>query len=114
MEHKAHREFNEDVFRQVCNEALEDLPAVAGDERVDWETKHIAVLEHLLRKIRGFCGVYEVTIRDLTGIPRSSQLRQEIIDVIEHDSLTKHQTSSFFHKAPIVEEYVQKAIGTES
>ncbi|MGI9106961.1 MAG: hypothetical protein ACR2G4_12015 [Pyrinomonadaceae bacterium] len=115
MAHKEHPQFNETVFKQLCNKALAELPEIAKDVHVDWETKHVAVLEHLLAKVRDFCGVEEgFKFEDLTGYPRSTQLKQEIIGIVDFDSVHEHPTSVFFYKQPIIEEYVKKAIGAES
>jgi hypothetical protein len=103
MAHKQHEEFNEGVFTRLCDEALRDLP---GDSRSEE-----AALDYLLHKVRNFCGVESVKIRDYTGIPRAVQLKQQIVDVVEHDSIVEHPTSSFFKKEPIIDEYVRKVTG---
>jgi hypothetical protein len=115
MVHKEHKQFSERVFEQLCNQAREELPEITHDPKVDWETKHVAVLEHLLAKVRDFCGVVDgFRLEDLTGYSRSIQLKQEIIGLVDFDSVHEHQTSVFFYKQPIIEEYVRKAIGEES
>ncbi len=101
MAHKSHEQFNEAVFRRLCDEAISDLPVEARDEE--------AVLEHLLAKVRSFCGVDQVTFRDDAGVTRSAQLKQQIIDVVEYDSLIEHPLSLSFSKAPIIDEYVRMA-----
>jgi hypothetical protein len=112
MAHKEHKQFNETVFKQLCDKAHEELPEIVRDAHADWETKHIAVLEHLLAKVRDFCGVEEgFKFEDLTGYPRSIQLKQEIIGIVDFDSVHEHPTSVFFYKQPIIEEHVRKAIG---
>ena len=114
MTHKEHKQFNETVFKQLCDEAREALPEIAMDVQADWETRQVAVLEHLLAKVRDFCGVEEgFKFEDLTGYPRSIQLKQEIIGIVDFDSIHEHQTSVFFYKQPIIDEYVKKAIGEQ-
>lgn len=56
MAHKQHEEFNEGVFRRLCDEALAGLPGGSRGEEV--------ALDHLLRKVRNFCEVESVKIRD--------------------------------------------------
>ena len=115
MAHQQHKQFNETVFKGLCNEARKELPEIVKDAQVDWETKHVAVLEHLLAKVQDFCGVEEgFKFEDLTGYPRSIQLKQEIIGLVDFDSVHEHPTSVFFYKQPIIEEYVREAIGEES
>jgi hypothetical protein len=115
MAHQQHKQFTETVFKELCDKALEELPEIAKDAQVDWETKHVAVLEHLLAMVRDFCGVEEgFKFEDLTSYPRSIQLKQEIIGLVDFDSVHEHPTSVFFYKQPLIEEYVRKAIGEES
>lgn len=114
MTHKEHKQFNETVFKQLCNEARKDLPEIVKDTQVDWESKHVSVLEHLLAKVREFCGVEEgFKFEDLSGYPRSLQLKQEIIGIVDFDSVHEHPTSVFFYKQPIIEDYVRKAISDQ-
>ena len=102
MVHKSYEQFNEGVFKKLSDESLKDLLAGARDEEA---------LDHLLGKVRSFCGVDIVKIRDYTDVPRSMQLKQQIIDVVDHDSVVEHPSSSFFLKEPIIDEYVRKATG---
>ena len=115
MAHKEHKPFDETVFKQLCLKAMEGIHAVVKDTQVDWETKEVAVLEHLLATVRDFCGVeYGFKFDDLTSYPRSIQLKQEIIGIVDFDSVHEHPTSVFFYKQPIIEEYVRKALANES
>jgi hypothetical protein len=112
MTHKEHKDFNATVFKQLCDEVLEDLPDVAMDEQVDWEIRHVAVLERLLKRVRDYCGVYEgFKMEDLRGYPLSLQLKQKIIGIVDFDSVHEHTSSVFFYKQPIIEEFVARAIG---
>lgn len=98
MAHKAHEQFTGSVFKKLCDAALDDLPADARDEE--------SALEHLLTKVKSFCGVEAGQFRDSTGVPRLARLKQQIIDVVERDSILEHPTSSYFRKEPIIDEYV--------
>jgi hypothetical protein len=112
MTHKEHKEFNATVFKQLCDEVLENLPVVAKDESINWEIRHVAVLERLLEKVRNYCGVYEGFIMgDLKGYPLSLQLKQKIIGIVDFDSVHEHPSSVFFYKQPIIEDFVTRAIG---
>ena len=112
MTHKEHKEFDASVFKQLCNEVLEDLADVAKDEQNDWEIRHTAVLEQLLKRVRDYCGVYEgFKMEDLRGYPLSLQLKQKIIGIVDFDSVHEHPCSVFFYKQPIIDELVTQAIG---
>ena len=112
MAHKEHKPFDETVFEALCQKASEDLPEIVKDTEVDWEIKQVKILEHLLVTVRDFCGIGEgFKFDDLSSYPRSIQLKQEIIGIVDFDSVHEHPTSAFFHKQPIIEEYVRKAIG---
>jgi len=111
-EHKKHEPFDEKVFRKLCDEALEDLPLIVTDTGATVEEKRIAVLERLVQKVRQHCGVIEgFKLEDLSGYSRSVQLVQEILGIVDFDSLHEHSHSNFFRKQPIIQEYVQKATG---
>jgi hypothetical protein len=115
MVHKEHKPFNETVFKALCQRASEDLPETVKDAQFDWETRHVAALEHLLAIVQDFCGIAEgFKFQDLSGFPRSIQLKQEIIGIVDFDSVHEHPTSVFFLKQPIIEEYVRETIGDES
>ena len=115
MAHKEHKPFNETVFKALCQRASENLPEIVKDTEVDWETKHVAALEHLLAMVQDFCGIGEgFRFDDLSSYPRSIQLKQEIIGIVDFDSVHEHPTSVFFHKLPIIEEYIREAISDES
>jgi hypothetical protein len=112
MAHKEHKDFNATVFKQLCDEVLENLSDVAKNDQVDWEIRHIAVLEQLLKRVRDYCGVYEgFKMEDLRGYPLSLQLKQKIIGIVDFDSVHEHASSVFFYKQPIIEEFVVQAIG---
>jgi hypothetical protein len=112
MKHIPHDEFNAEVFRRVCQKALETLLPTAHQEQSDLETRQELALEHLLNEVRAFCGVREpLKLEDVTGYPRSVLLVQEIGGTVEMDSLHYHQTSVFFNKVPIIDEYVEQATG---
>ena len=112
MPHKEHEDFSAAVFKQLCDEVLEYLPDIAKDEQVDWEIRHIAVLELLLKRVSDYCGVYEgFKMEVLRGYPVSLQLKQKIIGIVDFDSVHEHSNSVFFYKQPIIEEFVEQAIG---
>jgi hypothetical protein len=112
MTHKEHKAFNATVFKQLCDEVLEDLPDVAKDGQLDWEIRHIAVLEQLLKSVCDYCGVYDgFKMEDLRAYPLSLQLKQKIIGIVDFDSVHEHASSAFFYKQPIIEEFVTRAIG---
>ncbi len=113
--HKEHKEFNEAVFKDLCRRAIEDLPEEVKHSQAKWEQKQVMVLEHLLAKVRDFCGVEEgFKFDDLTGFPRSMHIKQEIIGIVDFDSIHEHTSGVFFRKQPIIEDYVKRAIGGES
>lgn len=115
MAHKEHKPFNATVFKALCQKASEDLPEIVKTTTGDWETRQVKVLEHLLAIVRDFCGVGEgFKFDDLSSYPRSIQLKQEIIGIVDFDSVHEHPTSVFFRKQPIIEEYVRNAIGDQT
>jgi hypothetical protein len=112
MAHKTHKQFDEVVFTQLCNKSLREVSETLKASQVDWETKQIAFLEHLLKKVQEFCGVEEgFKFEDLTEYPQSVQIKQKIIGIVDFDSVHEHSTMVFFYKQPIIEEYIRKAIG---
>ncbi|HMH42682.1 MAG TPA: aspartate--tRNA ligase [Pyrinomonadaceae bacterium] len=112
-QHKSHEPFNEEVFRRLVNEALTDLPSIVLDPKSKLEEKEVAVLERLLEKVARHCGVIQgLEFEDLSNQPRKLQLIQQIIGVIEFDSLHNHATSVFFRKQPIIKEFLDKALPT--
>jgi hypothetical protein len=114
MVHKDHKQFTEAVFKQLCERAKQDLPDTARNSEEDWETKEVAVLEHLLAEVRNFCGLEEgFKFDNLSSYPRSIQLKQQIIGIVDFDLVQEHPTMVFFYKQPIIEEYVRKAIGAK-
>jgi aspartyl-tRNA synthetase len=111
-DHKKHEPFDENVFRELSNKALEDLPIIVTDPKSTIEEKQIAVLERLVEKVRQHCGIVEgFRVEDLSGYPRALQLVQEIVGIVDFDNLDKHSGPGFFRKVPIIQEYVQKATG---
>lgn len=115
MTHKDHKPFNEMVFRRLCQKASEEMHEIVKDPQVDREKMQVAFLEYLLATIRDFCGVENgFKFDDLSSYPRSVQLKQEIIGIVDFDSVHEHPTSRFFYKQPIIEEYLRKAIAAES
>jgi hypothetical protein len=112
MAHKKHKQFDEAVFTELCNNSLKELSETVKASQVDWETKQVAFLEYLLKKVQEFCGVEEgFRFEDLTGYPQSVQIKQKIIGIVDFDSVHEHPTMVFFYKQPIIEEYIKKAIG---
>lgn len=112
MAHKDHKEFDARVFKQLCDEVLEDLPDSAKDIQAEWEIRQITVLEQLLEKVRDYCGVYEgFRMEDLEGYPLSLKLKQKIIGIVDFDSVHEHPSSVFFKKQRIIEDFVTKALG---
>jgi|SRR6185437_11820447 len=115
MTHKDHKPFNEMVFRRLCQKASEEMPENVQDAQVDREKQQVAFLEHLLATVREFCGVENgFKFDDLSRYPRSIQLKQEIIGIVDFDSVHEHPMSVFFYKQPIIEEYIRKTISAES
>jgi hypothetical protein len=110
MSDKEHKEFNESVLRQLCEEASKTLPTV--DPSAAWEPKAEIVLNHLKNKVIGFCGVPEgFNFQNVSGFPRYSQLVSEIVGIIDFDVVQEHGSYKFFYKAPIVMQYVIDIIG---
>ncbi|MEK6279528.1 MAG: hypothetical protein AABN95_04170 [Acidobacteriota bacterium] len=110
--HKEHKQFTEAVFKQLCERAEKDLPDTARNSEIDWETRQVAVLEHLLSKVQNFCGLEEgFRFDDLSAYPRTTQIKQQIIGIVDFDLVHEHPTMGFFYKQPIIEDYVRKAIG---
>jgi hypothetical protein len=62
-------------------------------------------------KVQHHCGLIDwFEFEDLSEQPRSVQLMQDIMRLVEYDSLHEHPTSVFFRKGPMIEEYISKAI----
>ena len=58
-----------------------------------------------LRVIGGF------KVEDLTDNPRKIQVVQQIVGIVDFDSVHVHPSSVFFRKQPIIKEYLDKALG---
>jgi len=109
---RPHEPFNEEVFRQLVDEALADLPSIVLDQNSSQEEKEIAVLERLLKRVTRHCGIIEgFKFEDLTGHPRKIQVVQQIVGIVDFDSVHVHPSLVFFRKQPIIKEYLDKALG---
>src|SRR5947209_5537474 len=112
MAHKEHKKFSSSVLREICNEALLDLPAAAKDESANWEARAEAALEHLKNKIIDFCGVeHGFGFRNVSRLPRYAQLVYEIIDIVDADIVAEqHGGFVFFWKEPKIADYLKEAV----
>jgi hypothetical protein len=109
MTHKNHEEFSEEVFRNICEDALQCLPDIAKNSTLQRPIRERAALEHLLALVKQFCGIeHGFSFEDVSKLPRNIQIKQEIIGVVDFDSLHEHPTSSFFRKEPVIDDYLGK------
>ena len=111
-EHRPHEPFNEVVFRRLVDEALANLPSIVLDQNSSREEKEIAVLERLLDKVTRHCGIIGgFKFEDVTDHPRKIQVVQQIVGIVDFDSVHEHTSSVAFKKQPIIKEYLDKALG---
>src|SRR5438477_6956393 len=111
-EHRPHEPFNEVVFRRLVDEALANLPSIVLDQSSSREEKEIAVLERLLDKVTRHCGIIGgFKFEDVTDHPRKIQVVQQIVGIVDFDSVHEHTSSVAFKKQPIIKEYLDKALG---
>jgi hypothetical protein len=112
MVHVEHKEFSSGVLKEVCNKALETLPAI--NENETWEKKAEIALEHLKTRVLEFCGVEQHLFYDekyVNKLPRFARLIFEIADLIDFDVIHHHGPFTPFRKGEIISKYVVDAVG---
>jgi leucyl-tRNA synthetase len=94
---------SEFVFRELCNEALADLPVTVTDLTISPELRREAALRHLYSKLRSLVGSAEIPLVTLRG-SALERWKQQIAIYSFHHSLT------FFRTKPIVDDFLAKAV----